>query len=113
MWETLTDSNRLTEILGQKGGSGYNFILKHSPRCGFSAMAKSRIERHVDERISYFLINVLAHRDISDLLAELTHTTHESPQSFLFEGSRLIEVKSHMAINPAEMSRRLDSIAKI
>ena len=112
MWESLTDNDRLSEILADTGESTFNVILKHSPRCAFSAMAKNRIERRVDSRLSYYLIDVLAHRNVSDRLAEITKTRHESPQVFLFEGGNLIEVKSHIAIDPEELSRRLDSIAQ-
>lgn len=112
MWESLTDTDRLSEILAGAGENTFNVILKHSPRCAFSAMAKNRIERRVDSRLSYYLIDVLAHRNVSDQLAKITQTRHESPQAFLFEGGNLIEVKSHLGISPEEISRRLDSISR-
>ncbi len=112
MWESLTDTDRLSEILADSGESKFTLILKHSHRCAFSAMAKNRIERRVDDRLSYYIVDVLSHRNVSDQLAEITKTKHESPQAFLFEGSNLIAVKSHMAIDPEEMSRRMDSVAQ-
>lgn len=112
MWTSLRDIDQLETLLDDSSGSAaYTLILKHSNRCAFSAMAKNRIERRTDERMEYYLLDVLANRDVSNRLAEITDTKHESPQAFLFDGSDLLEVKSHMAIDPAELSRRLDVIS--
>jgi len=76
-------------------------------------MAKNRLERNPDPRISYFMIDVIGDRPISNALANLTGVNHESPQAFLFNGSILIDVKSHMAISPGELSKRMDSLLQI
>ncbi|HLV52510.1 MAG TPA: monothiol bacilliredoxin BrxC family protein [Cryomorphaceae bacterium] len=110
MWEELTDSDRLAEVLENGDAFPFVYILKHSPRCGISAMAKSRVERNPDPRLEYFIIDVLKHRPVSNFLAERTDTVHESPQGFLFERGRLIDVKSHSSIDPAEIGLKLDAI---
>ena len=76
-------------------------------------MAKNRLERSPDPRISYFIIDVIGDRPISNALANLAGVSHESPQAFLYNGSVLIDVKSHMAISPGELSKRIDSLIQI
>jgi bacillithiol system protein YtxJ len=111
-WQEITSIDALHALLADSS-RGHYVVLKHSGRCGISAMAKSRLERHADVRLSYFMIDVLRHRDVSNELARVTNITHESPQAFLYEGDRLLEVKSHMAISPSELSRRLNLIAQM
>lgn len=86
-------------------------ILKHSFRCALSGMAKHRIEKQVDARIQYHLVDVINDRAVSNLLADWFSVHHESPQAFFILDSRLIEVKSHMAIKPQGFSLLLDSFA--
>ena len=112
-WREILRASQLDEVLDKGADGRFALILKHSYRCGLSSMAKSRIERLPDPRLDYYVIDVVNNRDISRKLSEFTGVQHESPQAFLFEGARLIEVKSHMAISPAEVPRRLDLIAQI
>lgn len=115
LWQSITSETVLTKLLSDSElESGvYSLILKHSHRCGISAMAKSRLERKIDSRIAYFIIDVIKHRDVSNALATATGIEHESPQAFLFNGSVMIDVRSHMGISASELSKRIDSLKQI
>lgn len=114
-WNEVSSADELERILSGASDSAQKFplILKHSKRCVLSGMAKNRLERNADNRLSYYIIDVIANRHISNLLAEKTGVRHESPQMFLFSGPNLISVKSHMAIDSSEISTRLDSLIRI
>lgn len=114
-WSEISSKDDLDKILAGASGSSQKFplILKHSKRCVLSSMAKNRLERNIDDRLQYYIIDVIANRAISNLLAEKTGVRHESPQMFLFSGTNLISVKSHMAIDSSEVITRLDSLIRI
>ena len=113
-WGEIRTEEELEKVVSgiEVPSNKFTLILKHSTRCVLSSMAKNRLERSPDERLSYFIIDVIADRSISNALADKTDVRHESPQMFLFSGSNLISVKSHMAISPSEVSTRLDSLVK-
>jgi len=111
MWTALKSSADVDACF--ENSAPVALVLKHSTRCALSGMAKSRLEKKKDERLSYFIIDVIKDREISDLLSSRSGVTHESPQAFLIEGGKVIEVKSHLAISAAEFSKRIDSINQI
>lgn len=115
MWQPITSEEALNKIIsGSESEPGsYNLILKHSHRCAISVMAKSRLERGIDSRLSYYTIDVINNRDISNALASATDIQHESPQAFLFNGSTMVDVRSHMDINASELSKTVDSLIQI
>jgi len=114
VWSEIGTESELNNILAGAYDSSNKFplILKHSKRCVLSGMAKNRLERNSDDRLSYYIIDVIGNRKISDLLSEKTGVRHESPQMFLFSGSSLISVKSHMAIDSSEIQTKLDSLIR-
>jgi|GEM_PF-793031 len=109
-WSPVESEDVLNELIESSEASSV-LILKHSFRCALSSMAKSRIEKSKDERLRYYLIDVVQNRGVSDALAKMFAVTHESPQAFLIKDSKLIEVKSHLAIKPHGFSLLLDSFA--
>lgn len=112
MWQSILSVAELNTIISESGSGtrGFKLILKHSNRCSVSSMAKNRVEKSRDERITYYIIDVIGNRDVSNSLAESTDVRHESPQAFLYNGSTLIDVTSHMAIRPGEISEHIDSL---
>jgi len=110
LWNTIENEESLRSLVDSSGEKPL-FILKHSYRCALSTMAKNRIEKNEDPRFQYHLIDVVKDREVSNVLAELFSVRHESPQAFLVKDSKLIEVKSHLAIQPHGFSVLLDSFA--
>jgi bacillithiol system protein YtxJ len=109
-WSLIESEESLRDLLNSSSDTPL-FILKHSYRCALSSMAKSRIEKSEDSRFSYYLIDVVKNRSVSNLLSEIFTVQHESPQAYIIIGSKLVEVKSHLAIQPKGFSTLLDSFS--
>ncbi|MEM9050531.1 MAG: bacillithiol system redox-active protein YtxJ [Bacteroidota bacterium] len=108
-WQALKTPNEL-QLAIDNSISRPCLFLKHSTRCSLSAMAKNRIEKSIDTRFDYFIIDVIRHRDVSDGLSRIFDVQHESPQAFLVMGKKLLEVESHLAISPSSFSTLIDSV---
>jgi bacillithiol system protein YtxJ len=84
-----------------------NVILKHSTRCSISVMALGRLDRSVfPENISFYLLDLLQHRDISNHLSEKFGVHHESPQILVIKNGECIYDESHQGI-------RMDDIVEV
>lgn len=75
------------------------FIFKHSNRCGTSSMVLRRFENQMREREqAYYFLNILAHRSMSDMIAETLCVRHESPQLIVLKQGRVFKHESHFGI---------------
>lgn len=84
-------------------------LFKHSTRCSISAMAKNNLERNWisgSELCDAYLLDLLAHRDVSQKIAEITGIKHESPQAIVLRGDEIVYDASHSGIE----ARRIESI---
>lgn len=107
MWESLSSVAAFDACLNARESNfSHTVIFKHSTRCAISSMAKSRIEKQPDARARYFLVDVIAHRELSNHIAEHFNVRHESPQVFVLHLNTLLDVSSHMSI-------RADAIASV
>lgn len=81
-------------------------IFKHSTRCSISSLAKHRLEGNWDFDASstenYFL-DLIAHRDISNYIAETFSVHHESPQLLLIRDENCTYDASHLDISVQEL----------
>lgn len=63
-------------------------IFKHSPRCDLSGMSKQLLEQQWDypsTEIRTYLLNVVSHKEVSSLVAEIFQEYHQSPQILLIQ----------------------------
>lgn len=82
-------------------------IFKHSTRCSISSMARTRLERSVaPQNILFYYLDLIAHRDLSNRLAETFGVRHESPQVLLVHNGQCIYSQSHNGISMAEIAER-------
>ena len=77
-------------------------IFKHSTRCPISQMALDRFERKWDASIAdgfetYFL-DLIAHREISNMIASQMEVQHESPQVLVIRDGKCVYSETHQAI---------------
>lgn len=103
-WKNLTDLSQISEI---QHTSGYSLIFKHSTRCSVSMMAKRRFEMDWDSipaGTPLYFLDLLAHRDISNQLAETFQVHHESPQILLIKDGECILDASHSDISAEEVT---------
>jgi bacillithiol system protein YtxJ len=75
-------------------------IFKHSTRCSISTMAKSRLERSTEpDGIDFNYLDLIAHRDISNKIANDFDVEHASPQILIIKNGECVYDESHNAIS--------------
>ncbi len=106
-WLKLETLEQLQDI---KSSSTKNMVLifKHSTRCSISHMALARLERDWQAEnmvdVKPYCLDLIRHRELSNLIAEEFEVEHESPQVLLIENGRAIYDQSHTAIRFAELA---------
>ena len=100
-WHQLTNVEQLAEI--QKISHQQKvLIFKHSTTCGISAKVLRRLESEWNTTemttIQPYYLDLKAHRDVSNKIAEMFGVVHESPQVLLIAQEKSIFDASHSDI---------------
>ncbi|MDP2453984.1 MULTISPECIES: bacillithiol system redox-active protein YtxJ [unclassified Kaistella] len=77
-------------------------IFKHSTRCHISKMVLKNFENEVansDKDVVYYFLDLIAHRPISNKIAEDFGVTHQSPQLIVLENGKAVKDASHQSIS--------------
>jgi len=87
-------------------------LFKHSRRCGLSSLVLKRFEERflTDEfqYFSYYLLDILQHRHISDQVARDLGIAHESPQVILIsEGGARIDASHYDIMDVLDSFREI------
>jgi len=82
-------------------------IFKHSTRCSVSFMAKKTVERFWDLDIDAYYLDLIAHRDVSNAIAQKLSIEHQSPQMILIKEGKAIYNASHSSIDVDSMAELL------
>lgn len=109
-WIEVTSTNQLNELLTNIGEKPV-LLFKHSTRCSISSMALNGFERNWTsgkELCDIYFIDLLKHRDVSNLTAELTGIMHQSPQAIVIKGKEIIYDATHSSID----ARRIESLLR-
>ncbi|WP_143310142.1 bacillithiol system redox-active protein YtxJ [Chitinophaga vietnamensis] len=103
-WITLTNEEQLQEINTASGHQPV-VIFKHSTRCSISSMAKSRLERAVEpEGLTFYYLDLINYRHISNKISEIYHIPHESPQVLVIRNGQCIYDESHNGIRMEDIA---------
>lgn len=106
-WLSLTTEKQLEEIdrLSYDPEIKGIILFKHSTRCSISSMVLNRLERNlkVSDHTPMYLLDLLDHRPVSQLIAERYRITHESPQVLIIKGGMCIYNASHSEINAVDI----------
>ena len=81
-------------------------IFKHSTRCPISSLARHRLESDWDfgaTEIEAYFLDLIAHRDTSQYVAEVFSVHHESPQVLLIYQGECLYDESHLDISVADL----------
>lgn len=76
-------------------------LYKHSTRCGLSAAALEEVKEFAEEHPEYariYILDLLAHRDVSEAIAVRLGIRHESPQAIVLRDGRVTSVLNHRSI---------------
>jgi bacillithiol system protein YtxJ len=105
-WINITTAEELKQAIAEtENVSGLFF--KHSTRCSISAMALNSFESQWehDEKCELYFIDLIAHRDVSSALAELTGVEHQSPQVVLVQNKEAVYDTSHNGISARSIKK--------
>jgi bacillithiol system protein YtxJ len=101
-WKKLTSAEQIDEIktLSQERPI---LIFKHSTRCSVSSMSLDRLLRNWksedEEKIVPYYLDLVAYRQISNLVEDVFHVPHESPQILIIRDGVAIYDNSHFGIS--------------
>ncbi len=102
-WKEIKNEADLESIKIESANSP-QIIFKHSTRCSISTMAKGRLERaEPPYGISFNFLDLIAHRNISNKIANDFDVEHASPQILIIKNGECIYDESHNAINMDEI----------
>lgn len=84
-------------------------IFKHSTRCSISGMVYNRLNSAVDQtgEATWIYLDLLKHRDISNLIETETQIEHESPQIIVIWQGKPVYHASHTAITMQEVLSKI------
>ena len=102
-WIHLTDEEQLKQIIINSQNKP-QVIFKHSTRCSISSVALQRLQKeHAPQGIEFYLLDLIAHRPISNKIAEIFRVQHESPQVLVIRSGDCIYDESHLSISMGDI----------
>ena len=107
-WTELTDVLQLQEIEAISNEKPV-VIFKHSTRCSISRMALKQFEREYDlsDTVDAYFLDLIAHRDVSNQIAQKFNVYHESPQLILIKNGKAVYDVSHSDIDAVALKNKL------
>lgn len=105
-WIPLDSEEQIQNIKLQDKPS---IIFKHSTRCHISNMSLKFFEKEWQEnnQVNLYFLDIIANRNVSNLVAEAFHVHHESPQAIVVKNGECILDASHQDISASEMAEVL------
>lgn len=108
-WTDLNDVAQL-ETIKKDSHNQPQVIFKHSTRCSISSMVKNRLDRsEIPAGIQFHYLDLIAHRDVSNKIAEAFFVEHESPQVLLIRNGECVYDESHNGISMDEIAEQVQS----
>ncbi|WP_192347402.1 bacillithiol system redox-active protein YtxJ [Algoriphagus sp. Y33] len=109
-WNKLTDANQLEEIKALSKDKPF-LIFKHSTRCSISSMSLDRLLRKWkdadEEKVTPYFLDLIAYRELSDLVAKEFKVPHESPQVLLIKDGEAVYDNSHYGISYEDLMGKI------
>lgn len=110
-WNSLSSVEQLDEIITESFEKPI-VIFKHSTRCSISDIAKSRLDRaSKPENLTFYYLDLISHRDVSNAIAEKFQVYHESPQILLIHNGECVYDESHTGIQISEIIDQVQKLA--
>ena len=104
-WVQLETEDQLNELIDSSKDRVVLFF-KHSTHCSISAFALRNFEHdwNTGLPVTCVYLDLLNHRDLSNLLAEKTGIIHQSPQVIVLYKNEVIYHASHQNIDAEKIS---------
>jgi bacillithiol system protein YtxJ len=107
-WNHLERAEQIAQLITESEDQNI-FIFKHSTRCSISRTTLDRLERNWKEtdvpNMKVYYLDLLAHREVSNLLAEQFQVEHQSPQVLIIRNGRSVYDNSHFGIDFNEIKK--------
>lgn len=102
-WIHLSDEEQLTTII-ENSKEKAQVIFKHSNRCSISSVALQRMQKaKLPGELDFYFLDLIRFRSLSNKVAEVFKTRHESPQVLLIKDGHCIFHESHLGIDMHEI----------
>ena len=83
-------------------------LFKHSTRCSISRMALKQFDtefNYPEEKIDWYLLDLLNHRDLSNEIASRYNVIHQSPQIVVIRNGKAVFNESHDSISAEDLKQ--------
>ena len=83
-------------------------LFKHSTRCSISRMALKQFDtefNYPEEKIDWYLLDLLNHRDLSNEIASRYNVIHQSPQIVVIRNGKAVFNESHDSISVEDLKQ--------
>lgn len=100
-WKVILSEQHLEEAL-QESYHTTVVIFKHSTRCSISRSVLDKFQNQILEtpkKVSYYFLDLLKHRDLSNKIAQDLKVLHQSPQMIVLQGGIAVKSASHRDID--------------
>lgn len=105
-WKTIKSEEDLEKAIKQSYENRVA-IFKHSTSCFISKTVLKNFEKEIEnsdqQNVSFYFLDLLAFRPISNKIAEDFGIRHESPQLIVFENGEPINNASHQDISLSQI----------
>jgi bacillithiol system protein YtxJ len=105
-WNKLTSEEQIDQVILESAAKPV-LLFKHSTSCSISSMSLDRLLRNWkaedSDKITPYYLDLLAYRNLSNLVAERFGIPHESPQVLLIQNGKVTYHESHYGISYAEI----------
>jgi bacillithiol system protein YtxJ len=108
-WKNLESISMLDDAIANSSQKPV-VLFKHSTRCSISTMALNRLKNippNTINTIDAYYLDLIAHRDVSNAIAEKLHVYHESPQVLILKNGVCTFDASHTDITVSEILEQL------
>ena len=100
-WKYIESEDDLNKAI-EESSTKKIAIIKHSTRCHISKTVLKNFEKEVadsDKDVSYYFLDLLSHRNLSNKIANDLNVQHQSPQLIVVEQGRAVTDASHQGIS--------------
>ena len=110
MWKHIASEDELLLLIKDASSQKPIVLFKHSTRCPVSFTAKKMFEMQWSNSVDTYLIDLIAYRNQSDLIAKELNVEHESPQVLLIHKGECIYHASHHSIDGEAVQKTIQDI---
>ncbi|MCK5281694.1 MAG: bacillithiol system redox-active protein YtxJ [Cyclobacteriaceae bacterium] len=103
-WSRIDSEEALSEMIN-KSFDAPQVLFKHSSRCSISSLALNKMQI-VSKNIDLYILDIIAHRDISNTVAQRFNVIHQSPQLLMIHHGKCIYNTSHLGISASVVERQ-------